>query len=200
MFLFNNFIYKSFTNSFIYLLLLDTKTCVCVNWSHGAGQDKDEDTVRLKETASRTLNTPETITWKNKLVVNPGLDQRANQDFQFTFLFIFKELNLITEKSFSLLKVVHPLFTEAKETGMCSFEGFHAAFTFDGLDECGLPLDFQSTSVDVLLTNLSSSAHLWIATHLAAAIIPTTTDNEKGRRTAQDTDWNTSISWWFRLK
>ncbi|XP_061567772.1 protein NLRC3-like isoform X2 [Cololabis saira] len=67
---------------------------------------------------------------------------------------------------------------------MCSFEKFQVVFIFDGLDECRLPLDFhnnevltdvtESTSVDVLLTNLIRgnllpSARLWITTRPAAA-------------------------------
>ena len=74
--------------------------------------------------------------------------------------------------------------TETKEAGICRFEEFQVVFIFDGLDECRLPLDFhnkeiltdvtESTSVDVLLTNLIRgkllpSARLWITTRPAAA-------------------------------
>ncbi|MEQ2189230.1 hypothetical protein GOODEAATRI_023097 [Goodea atripinnis] len=68
---------------------------------------------------------------------------------------------------------------------MGSFEHFQVLFIFDGLDESRLLLDFhskeiltdvtESTSVDVLLTNLIRgkllpSAYLWVTTRPAAAI------------------------------
>ncbi|XP_041659860.1 NLR family CARD domain-containing protein 3-like [Cheilinus undulatus] len=109
---------------------------------------------------------------------------KANQDIQFTFPFSFRELNVLKEKKLSLVELVHDFFTETKEAGLCRFEEFQVVFIFDGLDECRLPLDFhnneiltdvsQSTSVDVLLTNLIRgkllpSARLWITTRPAAA-------------------------------
>uniref|UniRef100_A0A671UB14 B30.2/SPRY domain-containing protein n=1 Tax=Sparus aurata TaxID=8175 RepID=A0A671UB14_SPAAU len=109
-------------------------------------------------------------------------EDKDNQDIQFTFPFTFRELNVLKEKKFSLVELVHHFFTETKE--ICSFEEFHVVFIFDGLDECRLPLDFhnteiltdvrESTSVDVLLTNLIRgkllpSARLWITTRPAAA-------------------------------
>ncbi|XP_073348428.1 protein NLRC3-like [Pagrus major] len=111
-------------------------------------------------------------------------EDKANQDIHFTFPFTFRELNVLKEKKFSLVELVHHFFTETKEAGICSFEEFQVVFIFDGLDECRLPLDFhhteiltdatESTSVDVLLTNLIRgkllpSARLWITTRPAAA-------------------------------
>ncbi|KAM9306147.1 LOW QUALITY PROTEIN: uncharacterized protein KZ484_000788 [Pholidichthys leucotaenia] len=111
-------------------------------------------------------------------------EDKANQDIHFTFPFTFRELNVLKEKKFSLVELVHHFFTETKEAGICSFDHFQVLFIFDGLDECRLPLDFhkteiltdvtESTSVDVLLTNLIRgkllpSAHLWITTRPAAA-------------------------------
>ncbi|XP_044200262.1 NLR family CARD domain-containing protein 3-like [Thunnus albacares] len=111
-------------------------------------------------------------------------EDKANQDIQFTFPFTFRELNVQKEKKYSLVELVHHFFTEIKEAGICRFEEFQVVFIFDGLDECRLPLDFhnneiltdvsESTSVDVLLTNLIRgkllpSAHLWITTRPAAA-------------------------------
>uniref|UniRef100_A0A3P9DGR9 B30.2/SPRY domain-containing protein n=1 Tax=Maylandia zebra TaxID=106582 RepID=A0A3P9DGR9_9CICH len=90
-------------------------------------------------------------------------EDKTNQDIQFMFPFPFRELNSLKDRKFSLFKVV---------------------FIFDGLDECRLPLNFhiteiltdvtESTSVDVLLTNLIRgqllpSAHIWITTRPAAA-------------------------------
>ncbi|XP_075933412.1 protein NLRC3-like, partial [Anarhichas minor] len=111
-------------------------------------------------------------------------EDKANQDIQFTFPFTFRELNVLKKKKYSLVELVHHFFTETKEAGICSFEEFLVLFIFDGLDECRLPLDFhnnevltdvtESTSVDVLLTNLFRgkllpSARLWITTRPAAA-------------------------------
>ncbi|XP_013771501.1 NACHT, LRR and PYD domains-containing protein 3-like [Pundamilia nyererei] len=111
-------------------------------------------------------------------------EDKANQDIQFMFPFTFRELNVLKDKKFSLVELVHHFFTETKEAGICSFEDFQVVFIFDGLDECRLPLDFhkttiltdprKSTSVDVLLINLIRgkllpSAHLWITTRPAAA-------------------------------
>ncbi|XP_038592714.1 NLR family CARD domain-containing protein 3-like isoform X2 [Micropterus salmoides] len=111
-------------------------------------------------------------------------EDKANQDIQFTFPFTFRELNVLKEEKYSLVELVHHFFPETKEAGICRFEEFQVVFIFDGLDECRLPLDFhnneiltdvtESTSVDVLLTNLIRgnllpSARLWITTRPAAA-------------------------------
>ncbi|KAM4614980.1 protein NLRC3-like [Polymixia lowei] len=111
-------------------------------------------------------------------------EDKATHNIQFTFPFTFRELNLLKGKNYSLVELLHHFFTETKEAGICSFDKFQVVFVFDGLDECRLPLDFQnneiwtdvteSTSVDVLLTNLIKgkllpSAHLWITTRPAAA-------------------------------
>uniref|UniRef100_A0A3Q3BI84 B30.2/SPRY domain-containing protein n=1 Tax=Kryptolebias marmoratus TaxID=37003 RepID=A0A3Q3BI84_KRYMA len=109
-------------------------------------------------------------------------EDRSNQDIHFLFPFTFRELNVLKEKKFSLVGLLHHFFTETK--GTCRFDEFQVLFIFDGLDECRLPLDFhrnqiltdvtESTSVDVLLTNLIKgkllpSARLWITTRPAAA-------------------------------
>ncbi|XP_040925843.1 NACHT, LRR and PYD domains-containing protein 14-like isoform X2 [Betta splendens] len=111
-------------------------------------------------------------------------EDKANQDIHFTFPFTFRELNVLKEQKLSLVGLVHHFFTETKAAGICSFEQFQVVFILDGLDECRLPLDFhktktltdvtESTSVDVLLTNLIRgnllpSARLWITTRPAAA-------------------------------
>ncbi|XP_071384436.1 NLR family CARD domain-containing protein 3-like [Centroberyx affinis] len=111
-------------------------------------------------------------------------EDKANQDIWFTFPFTFRELNLLKGKKYSLVELLHHFFIETKEAGICRFDKFQVVFIFDGLDECRLPLDFknngiltdvtESTSVDVLLTNLIKgkllpSARLWITTRPAAA-------------------------------
>uniref|UniRef100_A0A8C9XZW9 NACHT domain-containing protein n=1 Tax=Sander lucioperca TaxID=283035 RepID=A0A8C9XZW9_SANLU len=93
-------------------------------------------------------------------------------------------MNVLKEEKYSLVELVHLFFSETKEAGIYRFEEFQVVFIFDGLDECRLPLDFlntkiltdvtESTSVDVLLTNLIRgkllpSARLWITTRPAAA-------------------------------
>uniref|UniRef100_A0AAQ4PUG0 NACHT domain-containing protein n=2 Tax=Gasterosteus aculeatus aculeatus TaxID=481459 RepID=A0AAQ4PUG0_GASAC len=111
-------------------------------------------------------------------------EDKDHQDIQFTFPFTFRELNVLREKKFSLVGLVHHFFSETRAAGICRFEKFQVVFIFDGLDECRLPLDFHNneiltdvteiSSVDVLLTNLIRgkllpSARLWITTRPAAA-------------------------------
>ncbi|KAM4600286.1 NACHT, LRR and PYD domains-containing protein 4C-like [Fundulus diaphanus] len=178
----------------------------------GTGEVNEEHEVRQIETASRKPHRPETTIRQEEIFkVPPGRDQpirtvmtkgvagigktvltqkftldwaedKAHQNIHFIFPFTFRELNVLKEKKFSLVDLVHHFFTETK--GICSFEHFQVLFIFDGLDESRLPLDFQnqeiltdateSTSVDVLLTNLIRgkllpSARLWITTRPAAA-------------------------------
>ncbi|KAM8856853.1 NLR family CARD domain-containing protein 3-like isoform 2-T2 [Synchiropus picturatus] len=110
-------------------------------------------------------------------------EDKAHQNFKLMFPFTFRELNLLKQKKLSLVELVHHFFPETKESGLITFDGVQVLFILDGLDECRLPLDFssrvlteatESTSVDVLLTNLIMgkllpSAHLWITTRPAAA-------------------------------
>ncbi|XP_028288984.1 NACHT, LRR and PYD domains-containing protein 12-like [Parambassis ranga] len=119
----------------------------------------------------------------NQFILHWAEDE-DHQDVHFTFPFTFRELNVLREKRFSLVELVHHFFPETKEAGICSFQHLQVLFIFDGLDECRLPLDFhntevltdvtESTSVHVLLTNLIRgkllpSARLWITTRPAAA-------------------------------
>ncbi|KAK2917288.1 NLR family CARD domain-containing protein 3-like [Channa argus] len=179
----------------------------------GTGEVNDEHEVRQIETASRKPVRPETtIRHEDIFKASPGRDgpirrvmtkgvagigktvltqkftldwaeDKANQDIQFTFPLTFRELNVLKEKKFSLVELVHLFFPETKR--ISRFEKFQVVFIFDSLDECRLPLDFknnkiltdvtESTSVDVLLTNLIRgnllpSARLWITTRPAAAI------------------------------
>ncbi|XP_039907637.1 NLR family CARD domain-containing protein 3-like isoform X2 [Simochromis diagramma] len=179
----------------------------------GTAEVNQEHEVRQIETASRKPYRPETIRLEDIFKGPPGKEQpvrkvltmggagfgktlltqkftldwaedKTNQDIQFIFPFTFRELNVLKEKKFSLVELVHRFFIETKEAGICSFEDFQVVFIFDGLDECRLPLDFhnteiltdprESTSVVLLLTNLIKgnllpSAHLWITTRPAAA-------------------------------
>ncbi|XP_064866940.1 NACHT, LRR and PYD domains-containing protein 4E-like isoform X3 [Oncorhynchus nerka] len=109
---------------------------------------------------------------------------KANQDVQFVFSFPFRELNLMKEDKHTLIELLNHFSMEAKQSRISNYDKYKVLFIFDGLDECRLPLDFQknkiccdvteSTSVDVLLTNLIKgnllpSALLWITTRPAAA-------------------------------
>ncbi|XP_056128949.1 NLR family CARD domain-containing protein 3-like [Lampris incognitus] len=179
----------------------------------GSGEVNNEHEVRQIETASRKPARPETpIKCEDIFKTLPGQDKpirslmtrgvagigktvltqkftldwaedKTNHNIHFTFPFTFRELNVLKDKEFSLVGLLHH-FIETKEAGICSFDQFQVVFIFDGLDECRLPLDFlnneiwtdvtKSTSVDVLLTNLIKgkllpSARLWITTRPAAA-------------------------------
>ncbi|XP_067357241.1 NLR family CARD domain-containing protein 3-like [Channa argus] len=158
----------------------------------GTGEVNDEHEVRQIKTASRKPVRPETtIRHEDIFKASPGRDgpirrvmtkgvagigktvsaqkftldwaeDKANQDIQFTFPLTFREMNVLKEKKFSLVELVHHFFPETK--GISRFEEFQVVFIFDGLDECRLLLDFknikiltdvtESVSVDVLLTNL----------------------------------------------
>ncbi|XP_030211353.1 NLR family CARD domain-containing protein 3-like [Gadus morhua] len=180
----------------------------------GSGEVNKEHEVRLIETASRTPTKEETpIKCEDIFKPLPGRDQpirtimttgvagigktivtqkftldwaegKANHDIHFTFLLTFRELNLLKEREFSLVELLHHFFIVIKEAGLCRYERFKVLFILDGLDECRLPLDFQNnqtwtdvkepSSVDVLLTNLIRgdllpSARIWITTRPAAA-------------------------------
>uniref|UniRef100_A0A8C5DIK6 Uncharacterized protein n=1 Tax=Gouania willdenowi TaxID=441366 RepID=A0A8C5DIK6_GOUWI len=111
-------------------------------------------------------------------------EDKAQQEFHYTFPLTFRELNVLRGRSFSLVGLVDHFFSGSKEAGICSFQEFLVLFILDGLDECRLPLDFlstqnltdvsESTSLEVLLINLIRgellpSARLWITTRPAAA-------------------------------
>uniref|UniRef100_A0AAQ4QSY3 NACHT domain-containing protein n=1 Tax=Gasterosteus aculeatus aculeatus TaxID=481459 RepID=A0AAQ4QSY3_GASAC len=180
----------------------------------GTAEVNEEHEVRQIETASRKPARPETTIRQEDLlkasaggeepirtVMTKGVagigktvltqkftldwaEDKDHQDIQFTFPFTFRELNVLREKKFSLVELVHHFFSETRAAGICRFEEFQVVFIFDGLDECRLPLDFhnneiltdvtETSSVDVLLTNLIRgkllpSARLWITTRPAAA-------------------------------
>ncbi|XP_063073888.1 NLR family CARD domain-containing protein 3-like [Engraulis encrasicolus] len=112
----------------------------------------------------------------------------SNQDVDFIFPLPFRELNLMKEKSISLVDLVKHFFSDVKDPRVFTSSEKKHMFIFDGLDECRLPLNFslnpeccdvsESVPVDVLLTNLIKgnllpSALIWITTRPAAArLIP----------------------------
>ncbi|XP_073721796.1 protein NLRC3-like [Misgurnus anguillicaudatus] len=182
-----------------------------------SGEINNEHEVRQIETQSRTTTTEETPIKCNDIfkplpeqdkhirsVLTKGVagigktvsvqkfildwaEEKENQDVHLIFPLPFREINLMKNKTLSLLDLLHLFFPETKEMEISS-DKYKVLFIFDGLDECRLSLDFhssvrlcdvsESTSVDVMLTNLIKgnlfpSALIWITSRPAAAdLIP----------------------------
>ncbi|XP_037615372.1 NACHT, LRR and PYD domains-containing protein 12-like [Sebastes umbrosus] len=107
-----------------------------------------------------------------------------NQDVSLVVLLSFRELNLISDKQYSLLKLLHDFHPTLQKVTAEKLADCKVLFIFDGLDESRLSLVFhnnevvsdvtQKSSVNVLLTNLIQgnllpSALVWITSRPAAA-------------------------------
>ncbi|XP_056257788.1 NACHT, LRR and PYD domains-containing protein 12-like isoform X4 [Seriola aureovittata] len=116
-----------------------------------------------------------------------------NQDVSLLVLLSFRELNLIRDQRYSLLRLLHVFHPTLQKVTAEQLAVCKVLFIFDGLDESRLSLDFnnrksvcdvtQESSVNVLLTNLIRgnllpSALVWITSRPAAAnqIPPTCVD------------------------
>ncbi|XP_074547381.1 protein NLRC3-like [Halichoeres trimaculatus] len=108
-----------------------------------------------------------------------------NQDLSLLLLLSFRELNLIKDQRYSLLKLIHVFHPTLDKLTAETLAVCKLLFIFDGLDESRLSLDFNNTqrvsdvtqecSVNLLLTNLIQgnllpSALVWITSRPAAAI------------------------------
>ncbi|KAF5896606.1 NACHT, LRR and PYD domains-containing protein 12-like, partial [Clarias magur] len=183
-----------------------TELYITDGWS---GDVNNEHEVRQIETASRRPATQETPISCNDLfkdksirsVLTKGVagigktvsvqkfildwaEGKANQDITFMFPLPFRELNLMKEKHLSLMNLLHQFFPEMRKLELINCDSYKVVFIFDGLDECRLPLNFQtnervcdvneSALMYVLLTNLIKgnllhSALLWITSRPGAA-------------------------------
>uniref|UniRef100_A0A671WT11 NACHT domain-containing protein n=1 Tax=Sparus aurata TaxID=8175 RepID=A0A671WT11_SPAAU len=107
-----------------------------------------------------------------------------NQDVSLLVLLSFRELNLIRDERYSLLRLLHVFHPTLQKVTAEKLAVCKLLFIFDGLDESRLSLDFnnhevvsdvtQKSSVSVLLTNLIQGkllplALVWITSRPAAA-------------------------------
>uniref|UniRef100_A0A671TW02 NACHT domain-containing protein n=1 Tax=Sparus aurata TaxID=8175 RepID=A0A671TW02_SPAAU len=124
---------------------------------------------------------------KTFLVLKFSLDWAEgseNQDVSLLVLLSFRELNLIRDEQYSLLRLLHVFHPTLQKVTAEKLAVCKLLFIFDGLDESRLSLDFnnhevvsdvtQKSSVSVLLTNLIQgkllpSALVWITSRPAAA-------------------------------
>ncbi|XP_041922043.1 NACHT, LRR and PYD domains-containing protein 3-like [Alosa sapidissima] len=112
---------------------------------------------------------------------------KNNQDIDFVFVLLFRELNLKKGEQRSLFDLLLSFYPDIKGLkNVPEFCGCKILFVFDGLDESRLQLDFnewiskpdKQSSVDILTASvikgmLLSSAHIWVTTRPAAAsLIP----------------------------
>uniref|UniRef100_A0A665STL2 NACHT domain-containing protein n=1 Tax=Echeneis naucrates TaxID=173247 RepID=A0A665STL2_ECHNA len=107
-----------------------------------------------------------------------------NQDVSLLVLLSFRELNLIRDQQYSLLRLLHVFHPTLQKITAEQLSACKVLFILDGLDESRLSLDFtnrevvsdvtQESSVHLLLTNLIQgnllpSALVWITSRPAAA-------------------------------
>ncbi|XP_062389509.1 NACHT, LRR and PYD domains-containing protein 12-like [Sardina pilchardus] len=114
-------------------------------------------------------------------------DDKSNQDIDFVFVFLFRELNLKKGKYFNLLGLLLLFYPDLKDMKtITEFSESKVLLIFDGLDESRLQLNFEEwtseadkeSSLDILISSLIKSmllpsALIWVTTRPAAAsLIP----------------------------
>ncbi|KAM7008659.1 NACHT, LRR and PYD domains-containing protein 12-like [Tautogolabrus adspersus] len=111
-------------------------------------------------------------------------EDSENQDVSLVILISFRELNLIRDRRYSLLELLHVFHPTLQKVAAETLAVCKVLFIFDGLDESRLSLDFknrevvsdvtQKSSLNTLFTNLIKgnllpSALIWITSRPAAA-------------------------------
>ncbi|XP_067875424.1 NLR family CARD domain-containing protein 3-like isoform X2 [Heterodontus francisci] len=109
----------------------------------------------------------------------------AALDFDFLFMFPFKELNLLTESKLSISQLVQRYYPHIEEAAsLLKNPQIKCLYIFDGLDESHLSLDFSKSPeygdvehpmrlwvllVNLIKGNLLSHASVWITSRPGAA-------------------------------
>uniref|UniRef100_A0A671XAT7 NACHT domain-containing protein n=1 Tax=Sparus aurata TaxID=8175 RepID=A0A671XAT7_SPAAU len=145
-------------------------------------RDEQYSLLRLLHVFHPTLQkvTAEKLAVCKLLFIFDGLDENVS----LLVLLSFRELNLIRDEQYSLLRLLHVFHPTLQKVTAEKLAVCKLLFIFDGLDESRLSLDFknhevvsdvtQKSSVSVLLTNLIQgkllpSALVWITSRPAAA-------------------------------
>lgn len=150
--------------------------------SMSSGQDRSEKKAIKTVMTKGIAGIGKTVSVK-KFILD-WADGKANHDFDFIFMFPFRELNLVIDDQFSLETLVKDFHPELKNIAIARiFANHKVLFIFDGLDESQLHLNFKTTkrltdatkesSVDTLVTNLIRehllpSALVWITSRPGA--------------------------------